>query len=363
MATETVTEDMLTSFKFGEHGYRTIFLNEMLSMGLAPEGLSSYVSQRSRWCLGAIQQIYTRWSFAGPAKINLINRLSSLDGVLYWMSNAPFKLLMITAPLVYWWTQTAVISSTLDSLLCYLAPFVACSILFMGLYAHKRIIPVMTDVTQLLTSFSMVATVVVAIVKPWGHPFKVTAKGISADRVVVQWRYLLVFAAIALATAAGIMRNTAQFSPLYGTDGYAVNVFWSIFNIAVLVVACAVCVEVPRRRVEEQFNSGEAAMVRLANGLQIPCVVRDISLGGANLAIGFGRLRAEDQGCLVLSNGIEAPFAQVRQAQSGIAVQFRLDQETRRQLIARLFTGGYANEVQQIKLGRLFGSVVRRLAA
>lgn len=104
-------------------------------------------------------------------------------------------------------------------------------------------------------------------------------------------------------------------------------------------------------------------MVRLGNGLQVPCVVRDISLGGANLAIGFGRLRAEDQGCLVLSNGIEAPFAQVRQAQSGIAVRFRLDKETRRQLIARLFTGGYANEVQQIKLGRLFGSVVRRLAA
>ncbi|MDR3409290.1 MAG: glycosyltransferase [Methylovirgula sp.] len=363
MATETVTEDMLTSFKFGEHGYSTIFLNEMLSMGLAPEGLSSYVSQRSRWCLGAIQQIYTRWSFAGPAKINLINRLSSLDGVLYWMSNAPFKLLMITAPLVYWWTQTAVISSTLETLLNYLAPFVACSILFMGFYAHKRIIPVMTDVTQLLTSFSMVATVAVAIVKPWGHPFKVTAKGISADRVVVQWRYLLVFAAIALGTVAGIMRNTAQFSPLYGTDGYGVNVFWSIFNIAVLVVACAVCVEAPRRRIEERFNSGEAAMVRLANGLQVPCVVRDISLGGANLAIGFGRLRAEDQGCLVLSNGIEAPFAQVRQAQSGIAVRFRLDKETRRQLIARLFTGGYANEVQQIKLGRLFGSVVRRLAA
>jgi cellulose synthase (UDP-forming) len=31
MATETVTEDMLTSFRFGGHGYRTIFLNERLS--------------------------------------------------------------------------------------------------------------------------------------------------------------------------------------------------------------------------------------------------------------------------------------------------------------------------------------------
>jgi cellulose synthase (UDP-forming) len=40
MATETVTEDMLTSFRFGGHGYRTIFLNERLSLGLAPESLT-----------------------------------------------------------------------------------------------------------------------------------------------------------------------------------------------------------------------------------------------------------------------------------------------------------------------------------
>ena len=80
MATETVTEDMLTTFRMLEHGYRTIFLNEPLSLGLAPEGLQQYITQRSRWCLGAVQQIYTRWSFAGPARIGLVNRISSLDG-------------------------------------------------------------------------------------------------------------------------------------------------------------------------------------------------------------------------------------------------------------------------------------------
>ena len=99
----------------------------------------------------------------------------------------------------------------------------------------------------------------------------------------MQWRYLLPFAAIALATVLGIARNTAQFSPVYGTDGYAVNVFWSIFNIAVLVIACAVCVEVPRRRVEERFNSGENAIVRLVNGTQVPCVApRHLSRRGTS---------------------------------------------------------------------------------
>lgn len=363
MATETVTEDMLTTFKFGEHGYRTVFLNEMLSMGLAPEGLSGYISQRARWCLGAIQQIYTRWSFFGRAKITLVNRISSLDGVLYWISNAPFKLMMISGPVVYWWTQTAVISGTLNELLSFLAPYVVCSILFLGFYAHKRIIPIMTDVAQLLTSFTIIATVATALVRPWGHPFKVTAKGISSDRTVVQWRSLLPFAALALATVIGIIRNVSQYSPLYGTDGYEVNVFWSVFNIAVLVIACAVCVEMPRRRMEERFPSREAAMVRISTGMQIPCEVHDISLGGANLALGIGRLRADDEGALVFANGVEASFEQVRNLPHGVAVRFRADAQTRRNLIAKLFTGSYANEVSQIKLRKLFTAVCKRLAA
>ena len=64
MTTETVTEDMLTSFRMEEHGFRTIFLNEPLSLGLAPEGLKEYVTQRSRWYLGANQQICTAGRFS-----------------------------------------------------------------------------------------------------------------------------------------------------------------------------------------------------------------------------------------------------------------------------------------------------------
>jgi cellulose synthase (UDP-forming) len=363
MAVETVTEDMLTTFKFAEHGYRTIYLNEMLSMGLAPEGLSAYVSQRARWCLGAIQQIYTRWSFAGPARIGLVNRLSSLDGVLFWIGNAMFKIMMISGPLVYWWTRTAVISSTLNDMLYYLAPMVACSIVFMAAYAHKRIIPVMTDVTQLLTSFTIVATVAGALVRPWGHPFKVTAKGVSSNRVVVQWSLLLPFAALAMATILGVATNVSQYSPLYGTDGYEVNVFWSVFNVAVLVVACAVCVELPKPRAEERFQSGEAAFVRLANGMQAPCVVRDISIGGANLSLGIGQLRTGDEGALVFGDGVEAQFQLVRNLSNGLAVRFSDNVETRRRLIAKLFTGGYANEVPQIKVTRVLAAVGKRLAA
>jgi cellulose synthase (UDP-forming) len=363
MAIETVTEDMLTTFKLDEYGYRTVYLNEQLSMGLAPEGLAPYISQRARWCLGAMQQIYTRWSFAGAARIRLVNRISALDGVLYWVANAPFKLMMIAGPLVYWWTQTAVISSTVEDLFRYLAPSAVASIVFMSYFARKRILPVMTDVAQLISSFAIIATVATALVRPWGHPFKVTAKGVASDKIVVQWRLLAPFSAMALATILGIIVNISQYSPIYGTDGYDVNVFWSLFNVAVLALACTVCVELPRRRAEERFCSGERAILHLSTGMQAPCEIRDISLSGANISLGIGPLRANDHGVLTFSDGVEAPFRLVRNLPDGLAVRFSEDVDNRRKLIAKLFTGQYDNEVPQIRVTRVMAAIGKRLVA
>ena len=50
-----MTEDYLVTLKMKAQGFRTVYLNERLSLGLAPEGLKEYVTQRSRWALGFVQ--------------------------------------------------------------------------------------------------------------------------------------------------------------------------------------------------------------------------------------------------------------------------------------------------------------------
>jgi cellulose synthase (UDP-forming) len=52
--TDSVTEDYLVTLKMKAAGFRTVYLNERLSLGLAPEGLKEYVTQRSRWALGFV---------------------------------------------------------------------------------------------------------------------------------------------------------------------------------------------------------------------------------------------------------------------------------------------------------------------
>ena len=218
MATETVTEDMLTTFRMQEHGYRTIFLNEHLSSGLAPEGLVEFVTQRSRWCLGAMQQIYTRWSFVGRAKMSLVNRISCLDGVLYWSCSFPFRLLVLAAPMVYWMTGTPVIDAHIDALVYYQLPFTIAICTMMFVLSERRVVPILSDVGQMISTFVIMSAVAVALVKPWGHPFKVTPKGTSTDRVVVHWSLAWPFVLLAAGIVLGLAMNA---SPVLVSEWFA----------------------------------------------------------------------------------------------------------------------------------------------
>jgi cellulose synthase (UDP-forming) len=364
MATETVTEDMLTTFKMGEYGYRTIYLNERLSLGLAPESLGEFMSQRSRWCLGAMQQIFTRWSFFGRARLSLINRIAFFDSVLYWVSGASFKLMLISAPMLFWFTGTSVLRASVPELTYWMAPMVIGNFIFMGFLTGNRILPVMTDMTQVLTVFVIGRTVLTSLVRPFGHAFKVTAKGLSTSGITIQWHMLWRFALLGALTVIGMMLRIARFSPFHGRPGYSLNVFWSLINAFILALASAVCVELPKRRSSERFATSEAARILLSDGSAIHCRLGDISLGGARLVLSGGASDFSGAAKLSLDGGrLEVPFETVRRQDDFLAVQFRPDVKVRRALIVKLFTGAYHQDVEVISAPGVFKSLAKTLAS
>jgi cellulose synthase (UDP-forming) len=361
--TATVTEDVLTTFSMIEAGYRTIYLNEKLSNGLAPEGLREYVSQRCRWCLGAIQQVYTKWGFLGRARIRFVNRVSAFETFLYWSSNFPFKLMVVSAPLIYWFTGTSVIFSSVSELIFWLGPYVVAGTAFMATLGGKTVLPIITDVSQLIVAPALTKTVAIGLVKPWGHPFRVTAKGLRTEGITIQWRLLAPFAVLALLTALGMIINMYPGRPLYGTPGYSLNVFWSIFDIALLSMACAICVELPKRREEERFISGEKAAVIFLGTNQIrQCLVMDIGVSGARLFREDGWDKVQENGVLLLDQGaVVLPFSSVRSQGNELAIKFELDDKERRFLIKRIFTGDYGNEVEKVSLSRVLLNTLRKV--
>ncbi|MXP64702.1 glycosyltransferase [Roseomonas sp. M0104] len=364
LATETVTEDMLTSFKMREFGWRTIFLNEVLSLGLAPESLKEYISQRSRWCLGAVQQVYTRWSFLGRGRIGLLNRLACLDTFLYWACGFPFRLLMLLTPILYWWSGTAVIRGSLEDMLYWLAPHVLCGMAFTAIFSHGRAFPIMTDVNQLLPSIAITRSVITGLLRPHGHAFKVTAKGLSTSGVTVQWRLMWPFLLLAAGLLGGLLLNISPYSAQNGAPGYAINVLWSLYGLTVLAITIAACVEEPKRRTEERFPTDEAAVAVLPDGRRWPCRVVDLSLTGARMLRPAGWEGLEGEGVLQLdAGGLVLPFRTVRSAGPHCGVAFMAGAEGRRALIRKLYTGGYHREVRRISLAATMAGILRKVFA
>lgn len=377
IATETVTEDMLTSFKFDAFGYKTVFLNERLSLGLAPESILDFISQRSRWCLGAIQQIFTRWSFYNPGRLSFIHRLAFFDTVLYWISGAAFKILLVSAPMLYWFTGTAVLRATGPDLLFWMAPMFVANLIFMSYLAENRILPIMTDVTQLLTAFVICRTIATGLIKPFGRPFKVTAKGLSTSGITIQWKFLWPHATLAILTLLGFLLHITEFSPAHGLQGYSANVFWSLFNAAMLTLTALACVELPHRRRDERFETSEPVRMRTTGMLalrfpdgEFSSTLKDLSLGGAAVKVEglftTNDCHPGDKFSLLVHSAadgvvLDLPCSAVSHRRDLLTVRFDSDRWIRHVLIRKLFTGSYHHEVERISVPAVFGNLIHAL--
>jgi cellulose synthase (UDP-forming) len=323
--------------------------------------LSEYISQRARWCLGTIQQIYTRWGFLGRGRVTLVNRISCWDAVMYWSVGFLARWFALAAPALYWWFGIATFNASTGELLVYLAPPLLASMAFMAVLSGNRVSPILTDVSQLLCSVAVLRSVAQALVKPFGHAFKVTAKGLSTDRVVVQWKVLTPFAVVATLTALGVLWNAGEWGNGRGGTGYVLNIGWSLLNIVTLCIAIVACVELPRPRREERFATDEAAVLRLEDGSALQCRVEDMAVTGARLRCDWAPERGTRAQLVLAAPPLVLPFEAIRSGQGSVSGRFIADAWARRELIARLYTGDYTNDVQQVHLGRTLWAAMRRM--
>lgn len=82
-------------------GYKTRYLNERLSMGLAAENLTGYFVQRERWCQGGIQTLYLHnGPLRGPG-LSLFQRIMFLP--MSWLVQYVVRLIVLIVPIAYLW--------------------------------------------------------------------------------------------------------------------------------------------------------------------------------------------------------------------------------------------------------------------
>lgn len=263
LPTESITEDFMLTLALKEHGYRTVYLNEALTEGLAPEGLKEYITQRARWCLGLMQIARSRLGPFARSRLTWRDRWSVIDSVLYWTMSFAFRLAALTFPLAYWFFDVTVVDARVPDVLSYFGVYFIWVLVTMNFVSGGLVIPIVNDVSQLLGAVPITRAAWTGLIQPRGHPFTVTAKGGDRSRVVVQWRLMLPFAVLFALTFAGVTIGIVSDRFAYNDagDGKLVVLFWSFYNLFVLAVTMIVCIELPRRE-RHLDDRPEHALVR-----------------------------------------------------------------------------------------------------
>jgi len=357
--TDSVTEDYLLTLRLREKGFRTVYLNEVLSLGLAPEGLKEYYGQRSRWCLGAVQICCGRSSPLNfRNKLPLIDRISLVDTFLFWSASHTMRLLAFVVPALFLLFGVQAVSANVKDAVSYVAPFIVAQLGVLLWLTEGRILPIMSDLYGTLCATDVVKAVAAGLLRPKGQKFKVTAKGGDRSQRVVQWPVLRIFLFYLFLNVLGIA-NAFVFQRSVGlTDTSMLALFWSWYNIIILVLACYVCIEQPQRRYRHRFPISDSILLQAEDGVH-RFAVRDISVSGIRLV---GKTSLPIGAAVVVAIGAFVMRAQVvRATGDGFALAFEPTLKNRASVIRIIFSKRYLMTGRSIRPGKVAMAIGARL--
>lgn len=343
--TGSITEDILTSIVLLQHNWRTVYLNERLARGLAPEGLSAMYTQRARWARGGIQLLFLP---IGPLKakgLTLLQRLFFLP--LSWIATNLGLPLMLLGPLLFLWTGLiAVPRATANELISYQVP------MLLATWGASRALSTVHRNTFIALAGSVFATfrlapaVLHSLFFPFAVGFKVTPKGKLAQGMAVDLRAFWLSLGVIVAMTGGLVVNQLpDYERVPPSAFLTPSMFWGSATVLVMFGCLLMAFEFDRRRAEERFVIRERHRARSGNATHDVDVI-DLSTSGGAIRWGVTRPAIGDTIMLQLSDVGDLSASVVRWiGDVGVGIQFEsLPVELERVLVAKIFTHAYEND-------------------
>ncbi len=360
--TESITEDLLTTLVMLRQGYRTVYLNERLSMGLAAESIEGFFVQRERWCRGAIQSLFLRWGPLGPG-------LTPMQRLLFfptsWLTQYFVRLFLLLIPLVYLLLGLMPLQFTeAGDLVRFQLPLMAGLFLATRWLVGSHYVPLVSVPASIFASFRLAPTVIASLIKPFGKPFRVTPKGSMSvgGRQVDSVTLTPILITLGLTLLGLLINVTPELAVVPFTEFFPIAVFWSGLNVFALALAALLCIEGPRLRREERFVLREPAVMQWG-GRSLPVELVDASVDGFHLRSDKPLPEwpaVADAMTLIVQDVGEVALSTVRRWPNGCSGRFVMSDAQRDAMIRKLFSGDYSNHVERVQSWR---TLLRRLWA
>jgi cellulose synthase (UDP-forming) len=223
-------------------------------------------------------------------------------------------------------------------------------------------IAVLNDVAQLVAAWPITRAVALGLLTPGPHKFSVTAKGGDRTKVVIQWPLMAPFLLLFALTIGGLVVSlTSDFifnNAARAGDGMAVVMFWTVYNLVVLLIAIAACIERPRPD-RPQRQIVEPVTLTMAGQEHRGWLV-NLGVGGARVS-GLSGLQPGTTGTLRLRIIGDVEARVIAPTQDGYRIGFAPTVEQRDRIIARLYTASAAPGTNQGNIALMIRELARTL--
>jgi len=279
-----VTEDIHTTIRMFRAGWKGAYHNEVLARGLAPDDAASYLLQRNRWALGAMQVLRVENPLLGPG-LAPAQRLAFMTTLFGWF-DAWRALAYMVIPLAVVATGAVPILAPGAVFAPFFVATLAIQFVALRLLARGHYPPFLSVLFEVLRMPAILPATLALLAPRRNLRFRVTPKGRQGDgraRVRVPRLHVLL-AAASLVGMAWFVASLAGLTPVrYEVPWAAIGAaLFMALNLGLLIAAIG-------RIRSARFAGNRRASVRLPVSLPAtldggPVELIDLSLTGARVA-------------------------------------------------------------------------------
>ncbi|MED1737945.1 glycosyltransferase [Bacillus swezeyi] len=286
-ATGVITEDMATGMLL-QTKYQSVFVSEVLAVGLAPETWTDLLKQRDRWCRGNIQ-CGKKWNPLFLKGLTPMQRLLYFDGILFWFFGV-FKMVYILAPLLFLLFGIHSLKTDLWSITSFWLPAFLGSYLSFKAVSDRQRSMSWSHIYDTSMAPHMAMSALSEFIFKKRFDFKVTPKGVNTDRRKFKYMTAYPCAILLGITIAALGKTLYDYLILHTFDinVTSYNLFWVLYNMAGLILALLVAFDRPRFRSSERFSiTNTASFSTSSSDQKHQCELKDVSDTGARIRLPY----------------------------------------------------------------------------
>ena len=244
VSSNSITEDMNTAMRLHAAGWQSVYHHEVLSVGLAPDDLSSTMKQRLRWAQGTIQVLLKENPWTKPG-LTFWQRLQYFQTMYSYFAGF-FIVIFIACPLIYFFTGIIPLRAySFDFAIHFLPAFILNRLTFLAATWGIPAGELWRSEQYAIAMFPLMIKAVWSIFSGKDVKFQVTPKQRQAGRYFNLIKtQLFVFSLTILGIIYTIYRFTT--GSLEAPETYLVNSAWAIYNLTLLWVIIKAAVWQPK---------------------------------------------------------------------------------------------------------------------